>query len=50
VDLQSNQNGQSSGQDKNFQKEQDELKSIENIEQEIEIENADSMRNLNLLA
>ena len=50
VDLQSNQNGQSSGQDKNFQKEQDELKNIENIEQEIEIENADSMHNLNLLA
>ena len=51
VDLQNNQNGQSSDQDKNFQEnEKDGLKNAEDFEQEIEITNPDSRYNLNLLA
>ena len=51
VDLQNNQNGKSSDQDKNFQEnEKDGLKNAEDFEQEIEITNPDSRYNLNLLA
>lgn len=51
VDLQNNQNGQSSGEDKNFQKqEKNGLKNIEDVDREIEIKNSDSIYNLNLLA
>ena len=50
VDLQNNQNGKSSDQDKNFQEnEKDGLKNAEDFEQEIEITNPDSRYNLNLL-
>ena len=51
VDLQNNQNGQSSNEDKNSQKqEKDGLKNIEDVDQEIEIKNSNSIYNLNLLA
>ena len=51
VNLQNNQNGQSSDEDKNFQKhEKDGLKNFEDVDQEIEIKNSDSIYNLNLLA
>ena len=51
VDLQNNQNGQSSDEDKNFQKqEKDGLKNIEDVDRELEIKNSDSIYNLNLLA
>ena len=51
VDLQNNQNGQSSDENKNFQKqEKGGLKNIEDVDREIEIKNSDSIYNLNLLA
>ena len=51
VDLQNNQNGQTSDQDKNLQEnEKDGLNNAEDFEEEIKITNSDSRYNLNLLA
>ena len=51
VDLQNNQNGQSSDQNKNLQEnEKDGLNNAEDFEEEIKITNSDSRYNLNLLA